>query len=134
MSPEEKGTRINYSGDKRKSQISRPLLFSNSLWGPELIKKKKVLKISKKTHQTLQEYGFDLFSQPASQDPLQCGYTCKVQSHFSRSEVLIKHSRFFKGSQQVGKQHLPECNITMQGIWMDATFWHEMTGRALLSY
>lgn len=84
-----------------------------------------------KTPQTLQECGLDLFSQPASQDLLQCGYTCKVQSHFTRSEVLIKHSRFLKGRQQVGKLHLAECNISMQGIWMDATFWHEMTGRHL---
>jgi len=40
----------------------------------------------------------------------------------------------FQGSQQVGKQHLPECVTGMQGIWMDATFWHEITERDLLSY
>lgn len=28
----------------------------------------------------------------------------------------------FKGSQQVGKLHLPECINGMQGIWIDATF------------
>lgn len=92
------------------------------------------LKNTIKTPQTLEEYGFNLLSQPASQDLLQWGYTCRVQSHFTRSEELIKHSRFSKGSQQVGKLHLPECNISMPGTWMDATFWHEMTGRGSLNY
>lgn len=95
--------------------------------------KKEEVKNMIKPPQTLQEYGFDLFSQPASQDLLQCGYIYKVQPHFTRSEVLIKHSRFFDGSQQVGKLHLSECNMSMQRIWMHATFWHEMTGKDLLN-
>lgn len=40
---------------------------------------------------------------------------------------LLSVQYSFERGQQVGKLHLLECIDSMQGIWMNATFWHKIT-------
>lgn len=40
---------------------------------------------------------------------------------------LLSIQYSFERGQQVGKLHLLECIDSMQGIWMNATFWHKIT-------